>query len=578
MTSLPAACRTHHAGSWKGVGVSVLRVLLFAAVVILIHDQHRRRMLSIDQNVLTPPPLAAVQRLLPAAALLSVSSGMGGSFEVQDAQGQPLGLAIQTSPVADDIIGFSGPTNVLIAFGTEERITGVSILASRDTREHVAQVEGDPRFLQSWNGLSWEGAGHIDRLDAVSGATLTSLAVAESIAARLGGVRTSLRFPEPLSVESARVLFPQAEQVVPHPQWAGYWTVRDASGQSIGFVLRTTPAADNHIGYQGPTDAHIGLDAQGGIVGLEIGRSYDNEPYVDYVREEASFLRLFNGRTLAELAALDASAPGVEGVSGATMTSQAVAEGVVLAAQAHQRSMQAAAQAAAQRSQSHLLSMRDVGTILITLLGVVIGLTSLRGRRFVRIGFQLAVIGYLGFVNGDMVSQALLVGWAQNGVPWRTVLGPVVLSIAAFVVPMTTKHNVYCTQLCPHGALQQLVRNRLPWQWHVPRPVRRVLTCVPGLLLLWVVIVALGAWSFSLVNLEPFDAYLYPIAGWATLTIALIGLVASLFVPMAYCRYGCPTGALLNYVRRQGHPRLSGRDALAVLCLCIAAGLWWFAG
>jgi len=26
------------------------------------------------------------------------------------------------------------------------------------------------------------------------------------------------------------------------------------------------------------------------------------------------------------------------------------------------------------------------------------------------------------------------------------------------------------------------------------------------------------------------------------------GLVASLFIPMAYCRFGCPTGAVLDYI------------------------------
>ena len=53
----------------------------------------------------------------------------------------------------------------------------------------------------------------------------------------------------------------------------------------------------------------------------------------------------------------------------------------------------------------------------------------------------------------------------------------------------------------------------------------------------------------SLVDIEPFDAWVFRVAGWATITVAIVGLVASLFVPMAYCRYGCPTGALLKFLQ-----------------------------
>ena len=63
-----------------------------------------------------------------------------------------------------------------------------------------------------------------------------------------------------------------------------------------------------------------------------IGESYDSEKYVGYVREDSYFLESFNGLTLAELAARAPDSREVEGVSGATMTSQAVFQGLVAAA------------------------------------------------------------------------------------------------------------------------------------------------------------------------------------------------------------------------------------------------------
>jgi NosR/NirI family nitrous oxide reductase transcriptional regulator len=45
---------------------------------------------------------------------------------------------------------------------------------------------------------------------------------------------------------------------------------------------------------------------------------------------------------------------------------------------------------------------------------------------------------------------------------------------------------------------------------------------------------------------------------------------------MAYCRYGCPTGALLNFLAAGGRPdRFSRRDAMAFAFLLLAAGLYF---
>ena len=62
----------------------------------------------------------------------------------------------------------------------------------------------------------------------------------------------------------------------------------------------------------------------------------------------------------------------------------------------------------------------------------------------------------------------------------------------------------------------------------------------------------------------------------ATITIALVGLAASLVVPQAYCKYGCPTGAVLELVRSHGRAdRFNRRDAIAALLLAIATVLFW---
>ena len=87
---------------------------------------------------------------------------------------------------------------------------------------------------------------------------------------------------------------------------------------------------------------------------------------------------------------------------------------------------------------------------------------------------------------------------------------------------------------------------------------------------------ALWRLPVDLAGIEPFDAYAFRAAGAATLAVAGAGLAASLFVPMAYCRYGCPTGAALGYLRRHARSgRLTLRDLFAAALAATAAAVAW---
>jgi len=566
----------NQSGSRRRIAVHGIRVLLFTLILVLIHVRHVRHVAEQQTELLAPADLEQVLEFYPTATRIADQVDANGRRAVYDAEEKLLGIFLQTSPQSDHILGFSGPTNLRIAFGPDDCIVGVCILSSRDTREHVKQVRQDERFLQAFRGQTWKEAASQTAVDAVSGATLTSLAIREAINHRLGGDRFSLRFPDPLTVDEARRLF--ADAVAVEADQRSLWHVSNDRNTKIGTILRTSPAADPIIGYQGPTEALIGFDRNQRVIGMVLGKSYDNDPYVSYVRDNEYFLALFNNKVLAELAKFDLEEAEVEGVSGATMTSMAIARGLVLAAAEHRDKL---AIPPPREVDSFLRwpqvqwSLRDFGTAAVVFAGLIVGCTSLRSNRVARLLLQLLLIGYLGLINGDMLSQALMVGWSQNGVPWRNAGGLVFLTMAAFLVPLTTRRNIYCSHLCPHGAAQQLLKNRLPWQLHLPRWLKTILLLVPATLIAWSIVVAMAALPFSLVDIEPFDAWVLRVAGWATITIAIVGLVASLFVPMAFCRYGCPTGATLNFLRFNSRSdRWARRDWLAVGLMVLAVVLW----
>ena len=559
------------------------RVAVVAALAWLVHGEHVRSVGRQTTADLASLPVARVQRhLVEAAAIGGPSAAVAGGRDLLDAAGERVGTMLRTSPAGDTAIGFSGPTDLLVVCDRDLRVAGMEVLASRDTRDHVHAVERDTAFWKSFQGQSLEELAGLkpDKAHAVAGATLTSLAIQEALVRRLGGTASASRFDRVPTLADLRLIFSDAKRIEPDPGDPAVIRVLAADAIPLGWALRTSPAADRVIGYQGPTDAVVGFDTAGKVCGVVVLASYDNEPYVGYVRDDAAFRGVYLGMPLEQLAGIDPRSTGIEGVSGATMTSQAVAEGIIRAAK--QRAEQRAAvpaQASAMASLAAFVRSIDGpqwGALGVIAAGIVTAFTRLRGTWFGRLALPLAVLAYLGFGAGALLSQAQVWGWAQAGVP-RGAVVLVALSLAALVLPITTRRNVYCSHLCPHGAAQQLLVQYVKPKRSVPGWLRPSLVALPWGLLAVAILTAVFHWPLNLVDLEPFDAYLPAVAGIAALVIFAVSLAASSFYPMAYCRHGCPTGALLDHLRlHRRADRFSWRDGVLLGCLAVAAAVrWW---
>ncbi len=552
-----------HSQLWS---VHLVRIGILGCILLVVHLQHDRLLQMQAGQLLSHSDWSSGLAFFPESATIGDPERHGGRT-VLGPDGKTLGYAIQTAPESDSFLGFSGPTNLLIAFDLQNRIIGVNVLTSGDTRDHVNLIRKHPSFLRNWMGLSWPEAAARNEVDGVAGATLTSLAMIQGIQKRLGAIDISTKFREPLELSSVKVLFPKASRMEQDSSIRSLWHAYDDRWQNCGSVLRTSPAADEIIGYQGPTECRIGILPDGKIVGVTISASFDNEPYVGYVKQDAAFEKILKKYSIGQWKQIELEREQIEGVSGATMTSMAVAQGLIAAA-ARYESERVAAQSA---RKSHWTSLwRGISTLAIVGFGLIIGLSSLRGNRRIRITFQIVVIVYLGLINGDLLSMAMFAGWAQSGIPWQNALGLVVLAFSALVLPIVSRSNIYCSHLCPHGAVQQLLPRRWKMKTKMPTYALRILNWIRPGLIAWVILVTLLQLPYNLVDIEPFDAYSWRSASWPTVLVALLGIAASLRVPMAYCRFGCGTGAILQYLRRHSRSdQLTRADLLAVLGLVV---------
>ncbi len=374
----------------------------------------------------------------------------------------------------------------------------------------------------------------------------------------------------PIRVDEVISLLPAAAALRPDSSARDGLFVLDKNEREIGYVVRTQPFCRDIIGYCGVTDALVVLDPEWKILGIKVHASDDTKEHVHDVVTDRRFLKKWNSMSWDTAADLNFRKAGIEGVSGATMTSMAIAQSVKARLQLSRGEL---AERPALR-----LSWRDWG--MLTVLGaasfMAFGKAAWR-QRWKR-PYQVALIVYVGLISGDLLAQTLFAGWARTGVPWSTAPGLVLLATAALLIPWSTRKPLYCHHICPHGAAQELIGHFRPARFNVTLPagVIRGLEFLPYALLLFTLIIALLAPPFDLAGIEPFHAYLLRSAGWATLTVAGLGLVASFFVPQAYCRFGCPTGALLTFVRSRGQTdHFSRRDLAAIILVVVAVAVNW---
>ncbi len=550
--------------------VHCLRFGLVAALLLSIPSPAAK---SISDGS-AAPPLETVVRAVPSAVQIDPQQDSNGLWPVRDAENKVVALAARTLPAAKQIVGYRGPTEAAIVLDNDLKILSVALLESSDTEEHVDAVIADESFRRQFEGWQWGGPDADAKIDAVSGATLTSLALAEGVLKRIGGDRPSLVFPDPLTVQEVEKWFPDAKSI---RQEGAVSVLLDDQGRPLGRVIRSGVFADDVVGYQGPTELLFKVTPEDKIESVRLRRSYDNEPYVDYVRVEAGFWALFENQSLGQLAQLDPEEAGIEGVSGATMTSLAVADTIVASAS---QALAVQQQSATENSPKWWAAVRwtppDVATIAVLLAAGLLSRLRLFHQRAIRRIWLLVVWATIGLWAGNLVSLALVAGWSAEGVAWRLAPGLTAITAVTLLVPPLTKGNPYCNHLCPHGALQQWIKPtaKAKWRIHPSRFVTRWLSRLPGFTLVVAYIAVSVMPAIDLSSWEPFHAYLFRIAGRGSFVLAALTFAAALVVPMGYCRFGCPTGRLIDYLRRTAtSDRIQSADYVAAGLLLMSIGL-----
>ena len=321
------------------------------------------------------------------------------------------------------------------------------------------------------------------------------------------------------------------------------------------FVVSTKPLAKDVQGYGGPVPLKIHIK-DGRVAAVE---AEPNAESPDFFNRAKELLNHWQNKSVDE-----ALAEEVDAVSGATFSSRAIIANMqrgLAYAQKRGQLGEDGSVGALETSAPPIVGSggNSVGALetgappmvalIVVLLGAVVPLFY-NNRRLHLV--QLAVnVVVLGLWTGTFVSYTLFLRIFAGGVSLSAIgalAAPLLMLIVALIYPLAGRSGHYCANICPFGSAQELAGKLSRRKLRITPRMLKLLSVLRNLL--WGVLMALlltgtcTAW----IDYELFTAFLYSSASvWVTVLAALF-LVLSVWVPRPYCRFVCPTGALIKSV------------------------------
>ena len=553
------------------------------------------------------PQLSAAQLagVLPQALRFSPKQGnppvyIGYESEAQDAE--IVGYAFETTDFEPQEIGYSAPIEVLVGVDLAGELTGIEILFYR---ESYKSIRGDflnsERFPNQFDGKSVADGFRVGRdIDGVSRATISSWAVSR-------GIRNSAREVARAYLGEAAVFAnasveDQALSLLAPLSWEGLiddglvklWpvlledgtqidlTVAFMGNEKLGEMLvgaedysRAEREASNRvregalllIGIAGNASSPFrqeNLALQQGdwsyqverrrfvyVGSAEAGKSRDKmrfagaivlPPEVDIAQP---FTLFYN--TGKEVDSIDQLEQVIYQVPPIAL---ALAQGRQVPAEYLPEIIDEYADLPIETGLQALLGSAPWTEIALLMLLLTVAMTAfVRKDARLRWVALLSTFVYLGFVNGTFLSVSHITNFMKQGPGLFLNDLPLLILVVFTLVTTVFWGRVFCSSLCPFGALQDILERIVPrrWrrslpQWLHDRALWLKYVILAGLIAMAIAYAELSVFQYF----EPFGTLFYQSQSlllWGILSVFVAG---SIFVPRFYCRYACPLGASLG--------------------------------
>ena len=188
--------------------------------------------------------------------------------------------------------------------------------------------------------------------------------------------------------------------------------------------------------------------------------------------------------------------------------------------------------------------------------------------RWVTLAYTLV---YLGFIDGTFLSVSHITNGIKLGPSLFLADLPLLLIVVFTLVTTLFWGRVFCSSLCPFGALQDFLTRFVPHklQIRVPQALHDKALYIKYGILLLLIVMALTYSELSVFQyFEPFGTIFYQSQSILLWGILLAFLAASSVVSRFYCRYACPLGAALGVVSLLSPWRIARVQQCQVCSVC----------
>ena len=182
-----------------------------------------------------------------------------------------------------------------------------------------------------------------------------------------------------------------------------------------------------------------------------------------------------------------------------------------------------------------------------------------------------ATLVWLGFIDGGFLSVSHIINGMNQGVSLFTGNSALLLIVAFTIITTVIWGRVFCSSVCPFGALQDIISYLTPkkWQRTVPAWIHDRAIWLKYLILALLMVMAVVYSQISIFQyFEPFGTlffYSSSVLLWAILALILIACIP---VKRFYCRYVCPLGASLGVLSLISISRIKRVEQCSVCKVC----------
>ena len=304
----------------------------------------------------------------------------------------------------------------------------------------------------------------------------------------------------------------------------------------------------SEYGYQSDIVMATLVDNTGSIINVKMYSENETKVFFERLYNKAFFKKNFHGKPIKNGFSI---LTNVDGVSGATISSGAVSKAV------HNGS-----EFIGKKYLNIDISnpygiiqfgMVDAAIITMFVLVLIAHFTKNKNLRTLTLVYFFTLMG-LKFVQ--FISYSNFISFVTFNFPsiyenlrWY------LLFVGSVALVMFTGKNLYCTYICPFGAMQQMEFKFAKLNFFkVSKNIKKMFKILPGFIAWFAFVLAMFSKDITAANYEPFSLVFGRVGLGVQWILLPVTVFMSLFLMTYYCNYGCPVGftwKILLKIRRK---------------------------